>query len=107
MRKMRFEADMVMKELYKAFQSEFNAELPMIEKMVFDLRDGTEKKQHDTVKMNQKEAMMQLALSFNIVSLLNKLNCKKRSAKTKLANGNGPPRHVNNVEGIQAGGHHG
>ncbi len=74
--KMKFEADMVMKGLYKAFQPEFNAELPTKEKIVFELMDGTEKKEHDAAKMNQKE-MMQLALSFNNVSLLNKLNCKK------------------------------
>jgi hypothetical protein len=44
--------------------------------MAFDLTDNAENKQHDAVKINQK-AMMQLALSFNNVSLLNKLNSKK------------------------------
>ncbi len=62
--------------LYKAFQPEFNAELPTKEKMAFDLTDDAEKKQHDAINMNQK-TMMQLALSFNNGSLLNKLNCKK------------------------------
>ncbi len=48
---------------------------------MFNLTDNAEKKQHYTVKMNQM-AMMQLALSFNNVSQLNKLNCKKRRNKT-------------------------
>ncbi len=88
---MKFEADMVMKGLYKAFQPEFDAELPKKEKIAFDLTEGTEKKQHDAVKMNQK-AMMQLALSFNNVSLLNKLNCKKCTGKT-----NWPTRKARHV----------
>jgi hypothetical protein len=79
--KMKFEADIVMKGLYKAFQPEFDEELPTKEKMAFNLTDDTEQKQHDTVKMNQK-AMMQLALSFNNVPPLNKLNCKKCRDKT-------------------------
>jgi hypothetical protein len=45
MRKMKFEADMVMKGLYEAFQPEFDVELPTKEKMVFNLMDDTEKKQ--------------------------------------------------------------
>jgi hypothetical protein len=49
--------------------------------MAFNQTNDTEKKQHDTVKMNQK-AMMQLALSFNNVSLLNKSNSKKSRDKT-------------------------
>jgi hypothetical protein len=52
MRKIKFEADMVMKGLYDAFQPEFEAELPTKEKMEFDLMDQTEKKQHDAVVMN-------------------------------------------------------
>jgi hypothetical protein len=48
--------------------------------------DNAEKKQHDAVKMNQK-AMMQLALFFNNVSLLNKLNCKKCRDKTNWPTG--------------------
>jgi hypothetical protein len=71
----KFEADMVMKGLYDAFQPEFDAVLPTKEKMVFNLMDNAENKHHEAVKMNQK-AMMQLALSFNNVSLLNKLNFK-------------------------------
>jgi hypothetical protein len=50
--KMTFEADMVMKGLYKAFQPEFDAELPRKEKMAFNLTADAEKKQHDAVKMN-------------------------------------------------------
>jgi hypothetical protein len=42
-----------------------------------DLTDKAEKKQHKALKKNQK-AMMQFALSFLNVSLLNKLNCKKK-----------------------------
>ncbi len=72
---------MVMKRLYEAFQPEFDAELPTKEKMAFNLTDNAEKKQHHAVRMNQK-AMMQLALSFNNASLLNKLKCKKCRNKT-------------------------
>jgi hypothetical protein len=79
--KMKFEADMVMKGLYDAFQPEFAAELPTKEKMEFNLTKKTEKKQHDAVVMNQK-AMMQFAVAFSTVPLLNKLNCKKRKDKT-------------------------
>jgi hypothetical protein len=74
--KMKFEADMVIMGLYKAFQPEFNAELPTKDKMAFDLTDDIKKKQHNAVKKNQK-TLMQLVLSFNNVSLLNKLSCKK------------------------------
>jgi hypothetical protein len=74
--KMKFETDMVMKGLFRAFQPEFETELPTKEKMTFDLTDNREKKQHDAVKKNQK-AVMQFTLSFSDVSLLNKLNCKK------------------------------
>jgi hypothetical protein len=79
--KMKFEADMVMKGLYDAFQPEFAAEHPTKEKMEFYLMDKTEKKQHDAVVMNQK-AMMQFALLFSTVPLLNKLNCEKSKDKT-------------------------
>jgi hypothetical protein len=72
---------MAMKRLYEAIQSEFNAELPTKEKMAFNLMDGTEKKQHNAIKMNQK-AMMQLALSFNNFSMLNKLNCKNSGTRS-------------------------
>jgi hypothetical protein len=74
--KMKFEADMVMKGLYEAFQPAYNAELPTKEKMAFDQMDNAEKKQHNAVKMDQK-AIMQLSLSFNNIPLLNKLSCKK------------------------------
>ncbi len=89
--KMKTEADMVMKGLYEAFQPELDVELPTKEKMAFSLTDDSEKKQHDAVKMNQK-VMMQLAPSFNNVSLLNKLNCKKRNDKT-----NWPTRKAHHV----------
>jgi hypothetical protein len=88
---MKYEADMVMKGLYKAFQPEFDAEHPTKDKMAFNLMDNAEKKQHHAVKMNQK-AMMQLALSFNNVLLLNKLNCEKRRDKT-----NWPTRKAHQV----------
>ncbi len=86
MRKMKFEADMVMKGFYDAFQPEFEAELPTKKKMEFDLTDKTEKKQHDAVVMNRK-AIMQFALLFTTVPLLNKLNCKKRKDKTNWPSG--------------------
>ena len=89
--KMKFEADLVMKGLYDAFQPEFESELPAKEKMALDLTDDAEKKQHDAVKMNQK-AMMQFALSFSTVPLLNKLNCKKQKDKA-----NWPNRKAHNV----------
>jgi hypothetical protein len=75
--KMNFKADMMMKGLYDAFQPEFVAELSTKEKMEFNLMDEKKKKQHDAVVMNRK-VMMQFALLFITVPLLNKLNCKKR-----------------------------
>ena len=45
-----------------------------------DLTDKAKKKQHKAAKKDQK-VMMQLALSFLNVSLLNKLNCKKKKDK--------------------------
>jgi hypothetical protein len=57
--------------------------------MVFDLTDNTGKKQHNAVDL---KAMMQLALSFNNVSLLNKLNCNKCRDKT-----NWPTRNAHHV----------
>jgi hypothetical protein len=45
------------------------------------LTDEAKKKQHEAVKNNQK-AMMQIALYFSKVSLLNKLNRKKKKDKT-------------------------
>jgi hypothetical protein len=54
--------------------------------MALDLTGDTEKKEHDAVKMNQK-AMMQFALSFSTVPLLNKLNCKKQKDKANWPNG--------------------
>ena len=61
--KMKFEVDQVMKGLYKAFQPNFEQELPGDKKAKLDLTDKAKKKQHKAVKKNQK-AMMQLALSF-------------------------------------------
>ncbi len=92
--KIKFEADMVMKGLYDAFQPEFELDLPAKEKMALDIMDDAEKKQHDTVKMNQK-AMMQFALSFSTVPLLNKLNCKKQKNKANL-----PNREAHNVMSV-------
>jgi hypothetical protein len=79
--KMKFKADQVMKGLYKAFQPNFEENLPSDKKAKLDLIDKAKKKQHKAVKKNQK-AMMQLSLSFLDVSLLNKLNCKKKKDKT-------------------------
>jgi hypothetical protein len=62
---MKFEADMVMNGLYKTFQPEFDAEIPTKEKMAFDLMDDAVKKQHDTVKMNQKAMMLCLSTMFH------------------------------------------
>jgi hypothetical protein len=56
------------------------AKLPSKEKETLDLEDKGQNKQHDAVIKNKK-AMMQLALSFTQVSLMNKLNCKKRRDK--------------------------
>jgi hypothetical protein len=68
------------------FNLNLQQSFPKKEKMDFDLTDKTEKKQHDAVVMNQK-AMMQFALSFSTVPLLNKLNCKKRKDKTNWPSG--------------------
>jgi hypothetical protein len=78
---MKFKADQVMKGLYEAFQPNFKQELPSNKKAKLDLTDEAEKKQHKAVKKNKK-AIMQLALFFLNVSLLNKLDCKKKKDKT-------------------------
>ncbi len=65
-----------MKGLFEAFQPEFESELPSKDKAVLDLSIEDQKKQHGVVKMSQK-AMMQLALSFTQVSVMNKLNVEK------------------------------
>jgi hypothetical protein len=77
---MKFEADQVMNRLYKAFQSDFEQELPSDKKAKLDLTDKAKKKQHKAVKKNQK-GMMQLALSFLNMSLLKKIDCKKKKDK--------------------------
>jgi hypothetical protein len=65
--KMKFEADMVMKGLYNAFQPEFPAELPTKDKMEYDLMNKTEKKQHDPgpafeqVELQEKKGQDKLA----------------------------------------------
>jgi hypothetical protein len=74
--KMKFEANQAMKGLFEAFQPEFESKLPSKEKAVLNLSIEDQKKQHDAIKMNQK-AIMQLALLFTQVSLMNKLNIKK------------------------------
>ncbi len=68
------------------FNQNLNQSVPAKEKMVLDLTDDAEKKQHDALKMNQK-AMMQFALSFSSVLLLNKLNCKRQKDKANWPNG--------------------
>jgi hypothetical protein len=80
---MKSEADQVMKRLGKAIQPNCKQELPSDKKDKLDLTDEAKKKQHKAVKKNQK-AMMQLALSFSNVSLLNKLNSEKKKDKTWL-----------------------
>ena len=65
-----------MKGLFDAFQLEFEKEIQPKEKATFDLNIEEQKKQQEAVKLNQK-AMMQLALSFTSVSLMNKLNIEK------------------------------
>jgi hypothetical protein len=52
--KMKFEADWVIKRLYEAFQPDFEQELSSDEKVKLDLTDKAKKKQHKTVKKNQK-----------------------------------------------------
>ncbi len=84
--KMKFEATMGMKGLLEDFQLEFANAPPTSEKATFNLPDKTKKKQHDAVMMNKK-AMMQFALSFSMVPLLNKLNCKKRKDKANWPSG--------------------
>jgi hypothetical protein len=78
--KLKFEADQMMKGLFEASQPEFESKLPSKEKAVLNLSIKDQKKQHDADKMNQK-AMMQLALLFTQVSLMNKLNVEKRRDK--------------------------
>jgi hypothetical protein len=78
--KIRFEVDQTMKGLYKAFQPNLESKLPSKKKETLDLEDKGQKKQHNAVVKNKK-AMMQLALSFTQVSLMNKLNCEKHKDK--------------------------
>jgi hypothetical protein len=73
---MKFKADMVMKGCYDAFQPEFKSELPAKEKMTLDLMDNSEKKQHDTVKMNQK-AIMQICLVIQYSSTFEQVELQK------------------------------
>ncbi len=77
---MKFKEDQVMKGLYEAFQPNLEQELPSDKKVKLDLTDKSKKKQHNAVKKNQK-VMMQLALSFSNVSLLNKLNARRRRTR--------------------------
>jgi hypothetical protein len=76
------------------FNQSSNQSFPQKKKMVLDLMDDAGKKQHDAVKMNQK-AMMQFALSFSTVPLLNKLNCKKQKDKA-----NWPNRKAHNIMSV-------
>ena len=78
--KMKLEADQGMKGLFEAFSPDFDKELTAKEKQTLDLSNEDEKKQSQAVKKNKK-AMMQLALAFNSVALLNKINCEKRRDK--------------------------
>ncbi len=78
--KMKFEADQGMKGLFEAFQPKFESELSAKEKQMLDLNAADEKKQSQAVEKNKK-AMMQLALAFNHLSLMNKLNCEKHRDK--------------------------
>jgi hypothetical protein len=78
--KMKFEADQGMKGLHEAFSPDFETELPTTEKATLDLTDEAQKKQSLAIEKNKK-AMRQLALAFNSVSLMNKINCEKRRDK--------------------------
>jgi hypothetical protein len=71
----KFKADMVMKNLWEAFLPIFERKLPGNEDGSFNLDTEDGKDHHKVVLKNQK-AMMQLALSFTNVSLLNKINYK-------------------------------
>ncbi len=95
---------MIMKGLYKAFQPDFDAELPTKEKMALNLTDNVEKKHHDTVKMNQKAIICSV---FQQCYTVEQVELQKNQGQDQLANRKGSPRHVSNSEGIQAGEHHG
>ncbi len=75
--KIKFDADMVMKGLDKAFASEFGSKLPSKEKDQFDLDTEQGKKWENAVEKNKK-VMMQFVLLFQTAAESNKLN-KKRS----------------------------
>jgi hypothetical protein len=51
---MKFEADQVMKGLYKTFQPNFEQELPNDKNAKLDLTDEAKKKQHKAVKKTRR-----------------------------------------------------
>ena len=83
---MKFKADMVMKNLWEAFLSTFERKLPGSKDGPFDLNTEDGKDHQKAVLKNQK-AMMQFALSFTNVSLLNKINCKQQKDKANWPTG--------------------
>jgi hypothetical protein len=80
MRSMKFKADMVMKNLWEAFLPTVERKLPGSKDGPFDL-DTEDGKDHQKAVLKNQKAMMQFALSFAIVSLLNKVNCKQQKDK--------------------------
>jgi hypothetical protein len=77
----------------------------MEEKMVFDPTEDAEKKQHDTVKIDQK-ASMQFAV-FQQYFTFEQIELQKTWGQDQLANQKGPSCHVSKSEGIRARRHHG
>jgi hypothetical protein len=73
---MKFKADMVMKNLWEAFLPTFERKLSGSKDEPFNL-DTEDGKDHQKAVLKNQKAMMQFALSFTNVSLLNKINCKQ------------------------------
>ncbi len=77
---MKFKADMVMKNLWEAFLPTFERKLPGSKDRLFNL-DTEDGKDHQKAVLKNQKTMMEFALSFKNVSLLNKINCKQRKDK--------------------------
>jgi hypothetical protein len=66
--------------------------------MAFNLMGNADKKQHDAVKMNQKE-MMPCSV-FQQCFTVEQVELQKMQGQDQSANWKGPPCHVDNSEGI-------
>jgi hypothetical protein len=83
---MQFKADMVMKNLWEAFLPTFERKLPGSKDGPFNL-DTEDGKDHQKAVLKNQKAMMQFALLFTNVSLLNKINCEQQKDRANWPTG--------------------